>query len=415
MLSRPAKNRRLTRHEFRTYLGAMTNQQDHWVEPKPTAVLVLADGTVLEGFGLGATGHAVGEVCFNTAMTGYEEILTDPSYAGQIITFTFPHIGNVGTNEEDIESVSMAATPGARGVILNAAITDPSNHRATRHLDQWLRSRGVIGLTGIDTRALTALVREKGMPNAVIAHAPDGHFDLAALKQEARGWPGLVGMDLVPQVTTGQRFTWDETAWEFGKGYGRQDAGQYHVVAIDYGIKRNILRLLAGAGCRVTVVPATTPAADILALKPDGVFLSNGPGDPAATGEYAVPVIRDVIDAGLPTFGICLGHQMLALAVGARTVKMHQGHHGANHPVKDLTTGKVEITSMNHGFAVDGATLPASAIETHVSLFDGSNCGIALKDRPVFSVQYHPEASPGPRDSHYLFTRFVDMMRDNRK
>jgi carbamoyl-phosphate synthase small subunit len=395
----------------------MTSAQDDsaWAEPKPTALLVLADGTVLEGFGLGAIGYAVGEVCFNTAMTGYEEILTDPSYAGQIITFTFPHIGNVGTNAEDIETVNMAATPGARGVILHSPITDPSNYRATRHLDQWLRSRGVIGLSGIDTRALTALIRQNGMPNAVIAHAPGGDFDLPAIKKEAREWPGLVGMDLVPMVTSGQRFTWDETPWEFGKGYGRQEDPHYHVVAIDYGIKRNILRLLAGSGCRVTVVPATTSAEDILALEPDGVFLSNGPGDPAATGEYAAPVIREVIESGTPTFGICLGHQMLGLAVGARTVKMHQGHHGANHPVKDLTTGKVEITSMNHGFAVDGGTLPPEATETHVSLFDGSNCGIALNDRPVFSVQYHPEASPGPRDSHYLFTRFVDMMRERKR
>jgi carbamoyl-phosphate synthase small subunit len=386
-----------------------------WAEPAPTAVLVLADGTVLEGHGLGATGHAVGEVCFNTAMTGYEEILTDPSYAGQIITFTFPHIGNVGTNEEDIETVNLAATPGARGVILRAAITAPSNYRATRHLDQWLKSRGIIGLCGLDTRALTALIREKGMPNAVIAHAPDGAFDLDALKREARAWPGLVGMDLVPMVTSGQRFTWDETPWEWGSGYGRQERPAYHVVAIDYGIKRNILRQLAGKGCRVTVVPAQTSAEDILALAPDGIFLSNGPGDPAATGEYAVPVIRKLIDSGIPTFGICLGHQMLGIAVGAATMKMHQGHHGANHPVKDLTTGKVEITSMNHGFAVDRASLPANARETHVSLFDGSNCGIALKDRPVFSVQYHPEASPGPRDSHYLFARFVDMMRAHKR
>jgi carbamoyl-phosphate synthase small subunit len=391
----------------------MSRKQDDsgWSEPVPTALLALADGTVIEGFGLGATGHAVGEVCFNTAMTGYEEILTDPSYAGQIITFTFPHIGNVGTNEEDIETVNLAATPGARGVILHTAITDPSNYRASRHLDQWLRSRGVIGLSGIDTRALTALIRESGMPNAVIAHSATGDFDLPALKKEAREWPGLVGMDLVPMVTSGQRFTWDETPWEFGKGYGRLADPEFHVVAIDYGIKRNILRLLAGSGCKVTVVPATTGAEDILALKPDGVFLSNGPGDPAATGEYAVPVIRDVISSGVPTFGICLGHQMLGLAVGARTMKMHQGHHGANHPVKDLSTGKVEITSMNHGFAVDSETLPPQAEQTHVSLFDGSNCGIALKDKPVFSVQYHPEASPGPRDSHYLFSRFVDMMR----
>jgi carbamoyl-phosphate synthase small subunit len=395
---------------------------DGWSEPTPTALLVLADGTVLEGVGFGAAGEAVGEVCFNTAMTGYQEILTDPSYAGQIITFTFPHIGNVGTNEEDIETVNMAATPGARGVVLHTAITQPSSYRATRHLDQWLKARGVVGLSGLDTRALTALIRKKGMPNAVIAHAPDGVFDLAALKKQARDWPGLVGMDLVPMVTSGQRFTWDETPWQWGAGYGRQeqrpdqqrDAPLFHVVAIDYGIKRNILRLLAGSGCRVTVVPAQTSAEDIIALKPDGVFLSNGPGDPAATGAYAVPVIRSIIDAGVPTFGICLGHQMLGLAVGAKTMKMHQGHHGANHPVKDLTTGKVEITSMNHGFAVDRATLPADAVETHVSLFDGSNCGIALKDRPVFSVQYHPEASPGPRDSHYLFARFTSLMRERR-
>jgi carbamoyl-phosphate synthase small subunit len=305
----------------------------------------------------------------------------------------------------------MAATPGARGVILHSPITAPSNFRATLHLDQWLKRRGIIGLSGIDTRALTARIRENGMPNAVIAHEPSGKFDLDALKKEARDWPGLVGMDLVPMVTSAQRFTWDETPWQFGKGYGRLDKPEFHVVAIDYGIKRNILRLLASVGCKITVVPATTSAEDILALDPDGVFLSNGPGDPAATGEYAVPVIREMIARDVPTFGICLGHQMLGIAVGAKTVKMHQGHHGANHPVKDLTTGKVEITSMNHGFAVDRASLPPEATETHVSLFDGSNAGLALKGKPVFSVQYHPEASPGPRDSHYLFGRFVDMMR----
>jgi len=384
-----------------------------WAEPNATAVLVLADGTVLEGFGLGATGQAVGEVCFNTAMTGYEEILTDPSYAGQIITFTFPHIGNIGTNEEDIETINLAATPGARGVVLHTAITEPSNYRATRHLDLWLKSRGVVGLSGLDTRALTRLIREKGMPNAVIAHAPDGNFDMNALRTQAQAWPGLVGMDLVPMVTTSQRFTWDETPWVWGKGYGKLDKPAFHVVVIDYGIKRNILRLLAASGCRITVVPATTSAEDIVALNPDGVFLSNGPGDPAATGDYAVPVIRNLIDRGLPTFGICLGHQMLGIAVGGKTMKMHQGHHGANHPVKDLTTGKVEITSMNHGFAVERATLPANVMETHVSLFDGSNCGMALKDKPVFSVQYHPEASPGPRDSHYLFARFAGLMREH--
>ncbi|RTL51715.1 MAG: carbamoyl-phosphate synthase small subunit [Bradyrhizobiaceae bacterium] len=386
-----------------------------WPDHKPTALLVLADGTVLEGFGLGAEGTAVGEVCFNTAMTGYEEILTDPSYAGQLITFTFPHIGNVGTNDEDIETVNMAATPGARGVILRASVSDPSNYRATKHLDDWLKARGIIGLAGIDTRALTALIRSKGMPNAVISHARDGKFDLHALKQEAREWPGLEGMDLVPMVTSTQRFDWDETPWEWAKGFGRLENPQFHVVAIDYGIKRNILRLLAGEGCKVTVVTAKTPAEDILAMKPDGVFLSNGPGDPAATGAYAVPVIKKLIDSGTPTFGICLGHQMLGLALGGKTLKMHQGHHGANHPVKDVTTGKVEITSMNHGFAVDKDTLPKNVEQTHFSLFDGSNCGIALKDKPVFSVQYHPEASPGPRDSHYLFRRFSDLMRAKKR
>jgi carbamoyl-phosphate synthase small subunit len=394
--------------------GASPALSPAWAEPAPTALLVLADGTVLEGIGFGATGHAVGEVCFNTAMTGYQEILTDPSYAGQIITFTFPHIGNVGANDEDIETINLAAASGARGVILHAAITRPSNYRARRHLDQWLKARGIIGLAGIDTRALTSLIRKNGMPNAVIAHGPDGRFDLDAIKAEAAAWPGLAGMDLVPMVTAAQRFTWDETPWRWNAGYGRQEAPEFNVVAVDYGIKRNILRLLAGVGCKVTVVPATTPAADILDLRPDGVFLSNGPGDPAATGEYAAPVIRSLIESRVPTFGICLGHQMLGIAVGGRTMKMRQGHHGANHPVKDLTTGKVEITSMNHGFAVDRASLPDNVEETHVSLFDGSNCGLALKGAPVFSVQYHPEASPGPRDSHYLFDRFVGLMRQNR-
>jgi carbamoyl-phosphate synthase small subunit len=385
-----------------------------WDEPRPTAVLVLQDGTVLEGFGIGAVGEATGEVCFNTAMTGYQEILTDPSYAGQIITFTFPHIGNVGTNDEDTESVNAAASSGVRGVVLAAAITDPSNWRATRNLDAWLKARSIVGLSGIDTRALTALIREKGMPNAVIAHDPNGLFDLEALKARAAGLPSMNGLDLVPMVTSTQRFDWDETTWELGKGYGHQDDPKHHVVAIDYGVKRNILRLLARAGCKVTVVPATATADEVMALEPDGVFLSNGPGDPAATGEYAVPVIRTLLDRKVPTFGICLGHQMLGLAVGGRTVKMHQGHHGANHPVKDKTTGKVEITSMNHGFAVDPESLPANAEETHVSLFDGSNCGIALKDRPAFSVQYHPEASPGPQDSHYLFDRFVKLIEANK-
>jgi carbamoyl-phosphate synthase small subunit len=386
-----------------------------WTPRRPTALLALADGIVLEGFGFGATGSAVGEVCFNTAMTGYEEILTDPSYAGQIITFTFPHIGNVGTNEEDIETVNLAASAGARGVIVRADVTDPSNFRATRRLDEWLRARGIVGLAGIDTRALASLIRERGMPNAVIAHNPDGQFDRDALLAEAAAWPGIDGMDLVPAVTSTQRYDWDETSWTLGKGYGRRAEAKFNVVAVDYGIKRNILRLLSDAGCAVTVVPATASAEDILALRPDGVFLSNGPGDPAETGRYAVPAIKGLLAERVPIFGICLGHQMLGLAVGARTVKMRQGHHGANHPVKDFTTDKVEIVSMNHGFALDRDSLPQNAVETHVSLFDGSNCGIALKDAPAFSVQHHPEASPGPRDSHYLFRRFVESMEQNRR
>ena len=396
----------------------MTQDQDlkipGWLEPVPTALLVLADGTVIQGAGFGATGEATGEICFNTAMTGYEEILTDPSYAGQIITFTFPHIGNVGTNEEDIETANLAASAGVRGIVVHAPVTAPSNHRATRHFNEWLKSRNIIGISGIDTRALTTLIREKGMMNGIIAHSPDGKFDIGDLQAKAKQWPGLVGMDLVPSVTNAQRFDWDETSWRQDGGYGHLANPKYHVVAIDYGVKRNILRLLADAGCAVTVVPATTSAQDILALKPDGVFLSNGPGDPAETGKYAVPVIKNLLEHKVPTFGICLGHQMMALALGAKTEKMHQGHHGANHPVKDFTTDKVEIVSMNHGFAVDPASLPKNARETHRSLFDGSNCGLELTDHPAFSVQHHPEASPGPRDSHYLFRRFVDMMEKAR-
>ncbi|HTV70617.1 MAG TPA: glutamine-hydrolyzing carbamoyl-phosphate synthase small subunit [Rhizobiaceae bacterium] len=383
-----------------------------WSNDAPTALLVLADGTVIAGRGLGATGSAVAEVCFNTALTGYQEILTDPSYAGQIVTFTFPHIGNVGANDEDIEDLNPAARAGAVGAVFKADITNPSNYRSAGHLDQWLKRRGVIAIAGLDTRALTAFIREKGMPNAVIAHSPDGTFDIDDLKRQAKAWSGLIDLDLAKDVTSGQSSVWKETPWAWGEGYGEQTSPSMHVVAVDYGVKRNILRLLAGLGAKVTVVPAKTSADDILAMKPDGVFLSNGPGDPAATGEYAVPMIQGLLkNDDLPIFGICLGHQMLALALGGKTKKMHQGHHGANHPVKDHTTGKVEIVSMNHGFAVASDSLPAGVEETHVSLFDGSNCGLSLTGKPVFSVQHHPEASPGPQDSHYLFKRFVNLIR----
>ncbi|WP_375466181.1 glutamine-hydrolyzing carbamoyl-phosphate synthase small subunit [uncultured Methylobacterium sp.] len=386
-----------------------------WAEPVATALLVLADGMILEGFGIGQTGIADGEVCFNTAMTGYQEILTDPSYAGQIVTFTFPHIGNTGTNDEDLESLDAAPASGVRGTVIASAVTRPSSWRSSSHLDAWLRARGILGITGIDTRALTAHIRDHGMPNAVIANDPAGAFDREALKRRAAALAPMEGLDLVPPVTSRETSDWSESVWTVKGGYGRRaPGGGFRVVAVDYGVKRNILRLLAQAGCAVTVVPATTSAADILALKPDGVFLSNGPGDPAATGAYAVPVIRALLDAKVPTFGICLGHQLMGLALGGRTVKMGQGHHGANHPVKDKTTGKVEIVSMNHGFAVDPESLPATAVETHISLFDGSNCGLTLTDRPAFSVQHHPEASPGPRDSHYLFERFVALMRTGR-
>lgn len=383
-----------------------------WGMVRPTALIVLADGTVIEGQGAGAAGEAIGELCFNTALTGYQEILTDPSYAGQIVTFTFPHIGNVGTNDEDVEDLDPAARAGAVGAVLRAEVSDPSSYRSAGHLDAWMKRRGIVAAAGIDTRALTALLRERGAANAVIAHDPGGSFDREALMRKARAWPGLVGLDLAREVTSGQSRSWSETPWVWNQGYGTQGEPTMHIVAVDYGAKRNILRLLAGLGARITVVPAQTAAADILAMNPDGVFLSNGPGDPAATAEYAVPVIRRLLETEIPLFGICLGHQMLALALGAKTVKMHQGHHGANHPVKDFTTGKVEIVSMNHGFAVDGDTLPDGVEETHVSLFDGSNCGLSVAGRPVFSVQHHPEASPGPQDSHYLFRRFANLIRE---
>jgi carbamoyl-phosphate synthase small subunit len=403
-------------------------------EPTPTrapegatGVLVLADGRCIWGRGFGAEGMAVGEVCFHTAMTGYQEIMTDPSFAGQIITFTFPHIGNVGVNGEDVE----ASRPHALGMIVREDVTAPSNFRSTGHLDGWLKAAGRIGLSGVDTRALTRLIRLQGAPNAVIAHSASGAFDIPALIAKAKAWPGLEGMDLAKDVTTAAEYRWADGLWELGgkspslQGGARGGAvsvpdvptpvpslkgGGSKVVALDYGIKHNILRNLVDAGCEVTILPATASFADIMAHNPDGLFLSNGPGDPAATGAYAVGVIQQWLETRKPLFGICLGHQMLALAVGGKTVKMHQGHRGANHPVKRLSDGAVEITSMNHGFAVERETLPAHARETHVSLFDGSNCGFELTDRPAFSVQYHPEASPGPMDSHYLFEKFVGMM-----
>ncbi len=376
-----------------------------------TGVLVLADGTVFSGVGAGATGSAIGEVVFNTAMTGYQEILTDPSYMSQILAFTFPHVGNVGVNVEDVEQVTEVAGKAAVGAVFRDVPTDPANWRAGGEFDAWLKSRNVVALAGVDTRALTQLIRDKGAPHAVIAHDPEGNFDLDALVAKAREWKGLVGLDLAKEATTLQAFDWNEGVWEWPAGYPRVEATDKNVVVIDYGVKRNILRALASTGCKITVVPADTKAEDVLARNPDGIVLSNGPGDPAATGQYAVPEIQKLVASGKPVMGICLGHQMLAIALGAKTIKMDQGHHGANHPVKDLTTGKVEIVSMNHGFAVDQASLPEGVEETHVSLFDGTNCGIALSGKPVFSVQHHPEASPGPTDSLYLFNRFAESMR----
>ncbi|WP_170557929.1 glutamine-hydrolyzing carbamoyl-phosphate synthase small subunit [Ruegeria atlantica] len=374
---------------------------------KPTACLALADGTLFYGMGFGATGQTVAELCFNTAMTGYQEIMTDPSYAGQIVTFTFPHIGNVGVNPEDDET----SDPVAAGMVVKWDPTEPSNWRSAEELKDWLARRGRIAIGGVDTRRLTRAIRQQGAPHVALAHDPDGNFDIEALVAAARGFAGLEGMDLAKDVTCAQSYRWNEMRWAWPDGYKPQEAPAHKVVAVDFGAKRNILRCLASAGCDVTVLPATATATEVLAHNPDGVFLSNGPGDPAATGEYAVPMIKEVLDTtDLPVFGICLGHQMLALALGGQTVKMNHGHHGANHPVKDLDTGKVEITSMNHGFAVDAQTLPDGVVETHRSLFDGSNCGIRMSGRPVYSVQYHPEASPGPQDSFYLFERFAEAM-----
>jgi carbamoyl-phosphate synthase small subunit len=382
-----------------------------WGKTKPTALLILADGTVIEGIGAGAEGAIEAELVFNTAMTGYQEILTDPSYLGQIVTFTFPHIGIVGTNDEDIEDLTPVARIGAAGAIFRATITTSSNYRAEKGLDTWLKARNVIGMSSVDTRALTVLLRDRGAQNCVIAHNAKGEFNIAALKARAAAWAGLEGLDLAPDAGSDQSGNWSETVWSWEGHFGKSTGDAARIVAIDYGIKRNILRLIASLGAKVTVVSPKMPAAEILAMKPDGVFLSNGPGDPAATGKYAVKITQDLVASGIPIFGICLGHQILGLALGAKTVKMHQGHHGANHPVKDHTTGKVEIVSMNHGFAVDASTLPVGVSETHVSLFDGTNCGLALDGKPVFSVQHHPEASPGPQDSHYLFVRFMNLIR----
>ena len=365
--------------------------------------LILSDGTVFEGQVFGALRQGIGEVCFNTAMTGYQEILSDPSYAGQIVCFTFPHIGIVGTNAEDIET----GTPFVQGLIVRADAEQPSNYRALTLLDTWLKKHNIPAIAGIDTRALTNRIRELGMPHGAIVQAKDGVIDIAAGIEAARSFPGLVGLDLAKDVTTRQTYKWRETPWRWGEGYGEQSAPDWRVTVVDFGVKRNILRMLAGLGADVTVVPAQANVDDVMRHKPDGVLLSNGPGDPAATGSYAIPTIKGVLSKGVPLFGICLGHQMLALALGAETRKMAQGHHGANHPVKDLKTGKVEIVSMNHGFTVDRETFPRGVTETHVSLFDGTNCGLALDGKPVFSVQYHPEASPGPMDSHYLFVRFA--------
>jgi carbamoyl-phosphate synthase small subunit len=371
------------------------------------AVLVLEDGTAFRGKGLGTFGQTLGEICINTSMTGYQEILTDPSYAAQIITFTFPHVGNVGTNDQDIES----PPPTCRGLVLREAITPPSNWRAQGSLDAWMKERRLIGIAGVDTRRLTGRIRDRGAPKGCLAFAADGRYDLAKMQRAAADWPGLQGMDLTGEVTCAAPYEWTETPWSIDGGYGKLRSPNRHVVCVDYGAKRNILRCLAGLGCRITVVPAQSSAAAILALRPDGIFLSNGPGDPLATGAFALPVIEELIASRLPIFGICLGHQLLALALGARTVKMHLGHRGANHPVQDLKSGRVEITSQNHGFVVPRDSLPASLEETHISLFDGSLEGLRVKDRPIFSVQFHPEASPGPQDSHPLFAQFVNLMR----
>lgn len=389
----------------------MTDTENALIPPHEniTAVLVLDDGSVFWGYGFGKETTTFGEVCFNTSMTGYQEILTDPSYAGQIINFTFPHIGNVGTNAEDEET----KTSAVRGLVIRQDITEPSNFRSEQHLNDWCLKQNLTGIAGIDTRKLTRFIRKNGAPNGVICFNSQGKFDIPALQAQANEWPGLNGMDLAIKVTCNDTYDWTTTRWTLENGYGELNNPKAHVVAVDYGIKHNILRCLATTGAKVTVVSATTPAEEILKLNPDGIFLSNGPGDPAATGEYAIPIIQKLLESGIPLFGICLGHQMLALAVGAKTTKMHQGHRGANHPVMDFNTNKVEITSMNHGFMVDKETLPEGVKLSHISLFDQTCCGIELEGKLAFSVQHHPEASPGPQDSHYLFDRFMEMILEN--
>ncbi len=377
----------------------------------PTAVLILDDGAVFYGHGFGAETTGVGEVCFNTSMTGYQEIMTDPSYAGQLITFTFPHIGNTGANKDDIET----AAPFALGMIVRNDVTSPSNWRTTAPLQTWLAENNLPGIAGIDTRALTRHIRDNGAPKGVLCHRRDGAFDIDSLKDMVASWPGLAGMDLATEVSTAQAHGWEGGLFDIAENTftaGHTDASAaLKVVAVDYGCKQNILRCLSDAGCTVEVVPATTPAADILARQPDGIFLANGPGDPAATAAYAKDEITTLLDANIPIFGICIGHQLLALAFGGKTVKMARGHRGANHPVRDLATGKIEITSQNHGFKVEPDSLPDEVEVSHVSLFDGSVEGLRHKQKPVFCVQYHPESSPGPHDSRYLFTRFADMIK----
>jgi carbamoyl-phosphate synthase small subunit len=377
---------------------------------KPTACLVLADGSIFYGHGFGSIGTTVAELCFNTAMTGYQEIMTDPSYAGQIVTFTFPHIGNTGITTEDDETTD----PFSAGMVVKWDPTDPSSWRAQEGLAVWLKAHGRIAIGGVDTRRLTRAIRQQGAPHVALCHNPEGLFDVENLRAQAQAFVGLEGLDLAKEVSCTQSYKWNEKRWAWTDGYVCEDTPKFKVVAIDYGAKRNILRCLASVGCDVTVLPASATAEEVMAQKPDGVFLSNGPGDPAATGIYAVPMIRALLEqTNIPLFGICLGHQILALALGAKTIKMNHGHHGANHPVKDLESNKVEITSMNHGFTVDSQSLPPGILETHISLFDGSNCGIRMADRPVFSVQYHPEASPGPQDSFYLFEKFASEMQKN--